>query len=291
MKPQLTQRLIPQHVFPGLQGRADHFQDSRSAHSGPLGPPCALVNPLGELPKLRETEAQTAKGIAQGGATSSSPGRAVRTTVVGKHNCTLDSPGTPESPARPSPVPEIPGFLAMPRPLMVQPSATEGKRNRPSDSIEESKVCIHLTISRYFHKQVVEQEKKLCICWFCQSPRLAPPCSWAPREELTGSAWRPAATEAHCSPAGPLPLVQEDPPGSSFKRAGPVSPYCRPASRESQHRKRKPAGRGLGHSCHRRVSGGFRGRGARPHPPLGGGGCSPPPQSPSGSRKALISIL
>ncbi|TKC39417.1 hypothetical protein EI555_002360, partial [Monodon monoceros] len=239
----------------------------RSAHPGPLGPPCALVNPLGELPKLRETEAQTTKGMAQGGATSSSPGRAVRTTVLGKRSCTLDSSGTPESPARPSPAPEMPGFLAMPRPLMVQPSATETGPVLSQTSRGTREKAVHLLV--------------LSIPSPCFPPPTPPPrCKWAPSEELTGSAWRPAATEAHCSPAGPLPLVQEDPPGSSFKRAGPVSPYCRPASQESQHRKRKPAGRGLGHSCHRRVSGGFRGRGAQASPAPGGGMVQPSPTVP-----------
>ena len=46
-----------------------------------------------------------------------------------------------------------------------------------------------------------------------------PPAAGSPEKGLTGSAWRPGATENHCSPVGPLPLVQEDPPGSPFKRA------------------------------------------------------------------------
>lgn len=52
--------------FQGSKEEQSISKTPRSAHPGPLGPPCALLNPLGELPKLRETEAQTTKGMAQG---------------------------------------------------------------------------------------------------------------------------------------------------------------------------------------------------------------------------------
>lgn len=129
----------------------------------------------------------------------------------------------------------------------------------------------------------LEQKKMLRIGLLYQSPRSPHPShrpglggaphSYTSRKRLTGSAWRPAATEAHCSSAGPLPLILEDPPGSPFKRARSLSsPGYRPDGREGERRKRKLALRGLGQGCHRRVSGGFRGKGglSPARPPRGG---------------------
>lgn len=151
----------------------------------------------------------------------------------------------------------------------------------------------------HFSDYHLEQKKMLCMGLLYQSPRSPQPSnrpglggalhSYTSRKGLTGSAWRPAATEAYCSPASILPLIQEDRRGvggggSPFKRARSLSsPGYKPDRREGERRKRKLALRGLGHGCHRRVSAGFRGKGElSPARPPGGR------QPSSGSQRALI---
>lgn len=104
---------------------------------------------------------------------------------------------------------------------------------------EEGKVCIHITISQSLLQTAPGTEKALCIGLLCPSPH-SPPSpppsrpglrgaahSCPSRKGLTGSAWRPAATEAHCSPAAASPsLIQEDPVGSPFKRSRPGVSRC-----------------------------------------------------------------
>lgn len=80
----------------------------------------------------------------------------------------------------------------------------------------------------HFSDYNLEQTKMVRISLLYQSPQSphpsnrpalgGAPYSYASRKGLTGSAWRPAATEAHCSPAGPLPLIQEDPPGEPLQK-------------------------------------------------------------------------
>lgn len=147
----------------------------------------------------------------------------------------------------------------------------------------------------HFSDYHLEQKKMRCIGLLYQSPRSPHPSnkpglgdaphSYTSRKGLTGSAWRPAATEAHCSPAGPLPLIQEDPPREPLQKDQVPVVSRLQTGPSGEHRKRKLALRGLGHGCHRRVSGlrGFPRKGvAEP--------CLPPRgrQPSSRSRRALI---
>lgn len=115
-----------------------------------------------------------------------------------------------------------------------------------------------------------------------------PPAAGSPGKGLTGSAWRPGATEDHCSPAGPLPLVQEDPLGSPFKRARRSVSRLQASLSGEQAPEKETHGARAGVQLSPQSLGGFpRKEGLRLTRPPGGG--NPPPQPSSGRQTALIS--
>ncbi|XP_048954176.1 translation initiation factor IF-2-like [Canis lupus dingo] len=231
---QLTEQLIPQRGFLGLQGTAKGFQDPQLRSFWAV----LLSGSWENLPN-RETEAQTTQGLAQGvWPPANLAGNITNPANIAGSWIHLGPSG------QPSPPPEILGGLTaergfsqrrpLPVPRLYSPSAQQKAKNQTASPSRKSRPL---------------------RC----SPKLQP-CN--PREGLTGSAWRPAATEAHCSQPVPSPSSRKTLWGAPSKGPDRCLQAAGQPVGESEHRKRKPAGRGLGHSCHRRlVSGGFRGRG------------------------------
>lgn len=132
-----------------------------------------------------------------------------------------------------------------PVPWLHNPQPPRGKEPGPGRPRSGSTSPFPITFASTWNRKDAVYWLVLSIL-SCSSSLRGAPCSYTSRKGLTGSAWRPATTEAHCSPAGSLPLIQEDPLGSPFKRARLVSPGLRPACREGKHRKRKLVSKGWG---------------------------------------------